>query len=187
MGQPASPRWGGAREIKSDGHHRSQSPQKVNGDVRLFFRYLVFGVLFSLGSCLAQVVTIRVVNAKNGQPLQGRQVSVSLLYEKDEPVPEKYDANLSLLTDANGEVHFALSNPAPAHISAQVRVPESWRCACGVLATTEELTRSGIVASRATAGSGKPATPAKAVPGEIVFSARPLSFWERLLYPFVKG
>jgi len=153
--------------------------------VQFFFRYLVIVALFSLGSCFAQVVAVRVVNANNGQPLQGRQVSVSLLYEKGEPVPEKYDANLSLLTDAKGEVHFALPNPAPAHISAQVHMPDSWRCACGILAPTEELIHSGIVAPGVTAG--KPATAAKAVPGEILFSAGPLSFWERLLYPFVKG
>jgi hypothetical protein len=155
--------------------------------VQLFFRYLVIVVivaLFSLGSCFAQVVAVRVVNASNGQPLQGRQVSVSLLYEKGEPVPQKYDANLNLLTDANGEVHFTLPSPAPTHISVQARLPESWRCACGILAPTEELIRSGIVAPGATAG--KSSIPAKAVPGEILFSGRPLSFWERLLYPFVK-
>lgn len=157
--------------------------------MQLFFRYLVIVVvvaLFSLGSCFAQVVAIRVVNASNGQPLQGRQVSVSLLYERGEPVPEKYDANLNLLTDATGEVHFTLPSPAPAHISVQAHVPESWRCACGILAPTEELIRSGIVAPGATTGSGKPSTPAKAVPGEVLFSARPLSLWERLFYPFVK-
>jgi len=156
-------------------------------NVQLLFHYSVFVVLFSVGSCFAQVVVIRAVNGNNGQPLQGRQVSVSLLYGKGEPAPEKYEASLNLVTDANGEAHFALPSPAPAHISAQVRVPESWRCGCGVLATTEELIHTGVVAPGATVGSGNPATGAKIVPGEILFSARPLSFWERLLYPFVKG
>jgi len=155
--------------------------------VQLFFRHLVFVVLFSLSSCFAQVVTIRVVNANNGQGLRKQQVYVSLLYEKGESVPEKYDANLSLLTDANGEVRFALPNPAPAHMSASVRLPEHWLCGCGVLVTTGEVISRGIVGPGAAAGIGRPATPAKAAPGEILILARPLSFWERLLYPLEKS
>ena len=38
-------------------------------------------LLLMLGpSCLAQVVTVRVINAADGHPLQKQQVSVSLLY-----------------------------------------------------------------------------------------------------------
>src|SRR5579885_3162217 len=96
-------------------------------------RYLAFVAVSLLGSCSAQVVVIRAINGNNGQPLQGRQVSVSLLYGKGEPAPKKYDASLNLVTDVKGEVQFALPSPVPAHISAQVRVPESWRCGCRVL------------------------------------------------------
>jgi hypothetical protein len=67
----------------------AQSPPESDEDVQLFFRYLVVAAVFSLGSCFAQVVTIRVVSPNNGKPLRGRQVSVSLLYEKGESVPEK--------------------------------------------------------------------------------------------------
>ena len=151
-----------------------------------FSRYLVFVALFSLGSCFAQVVTIRIVNPNNGKPLHGRQVSVSLRYEKGESVPEKYDANLNLVTDANGEVRFALPNPAPRYISAEVSLPEIWGC-CGLLATTDEVIRVGIVGPVGTVGSGRSAPPAKAVPGEILFLARPPSLWERLLYPLMKS
>jgi hypothetical protein len=170
----------------ADALNRSKLPES-DEDMRLFFRYLVIASLLSFGFGFAQVVTIRVVNPKNSKPLQGRQISVSLLYEKGETVPERYDANLSLVTDADGEVRFALPNPAPRHMSAHVSLPDIWGC-CGVLATTEEVIRVGIVAPEGTVESGrKSALPTKAVPGEVLFLARPPSFWERLFYPLEKG
>jgi len=153
-------------------------------------RYLTLLCVLSVGfSCPAQTVTIRVVNANDGSPLQHQPVSVSLLYEKGETTPAKYDANLSLQTDANGEIRFELPKPAPAHMAAQVRLTsEHWHCGCMVLAATQDVIEKGIVDSAASASESK-RSPAlvKAVPGEILFVARPLSFWERLLYPFVKG
>lgn len=155
----------------------------------MLLRYLALIFMLSIGlTCFAQTVTIRVVNANDGSPLQHQPVSVSLLYENGQKPPAKYDANLKLQTDAHGEVRFVLPAPAPAHISAQVRVaPSRWRCGCGVLVATEELTRDGVVGPLPAADAGKFAAPFKAAPGEILFVARPLSFWERLLYPFVKG
>lgn len=138
--------------------------------------------------CFAQVVTVRVINAADGRPLQKQQVSVSLLYEKGEKTPAKYEANLSLETDANGEAHFTLPEPAPPHISAQVRLTsEHWRCGCGVLAATGDVIQKGIVSPLPGGESKKAAASLKVAPGEILFAARPLSFFERLLYPFVKG
>jgi hypothetical protein len=151
-----------------------------------FFRYLVCLLLPWFGPfCLAQPLTIRVINANNGHPLQKQQVSVSLLYGKGEKPPAKYDASLRLETDVNGEAHFTLPEPAPVHLSAQVRLDWGhWRCGCGVLAVTEDVIQKGIVES---ADPGKSPPPITARPGEILFVARPLSFLERLLYPFVKG
>ena len=138
--------------------------------------------------CLAQVVTVRVINAIDGRPLQKQQISVSLLYEKGEKTPAKYDANLTLETDANGETHFTLPEPVPPHISAQVRLTsEHWRCGCGVLAATGDVLLKGIVGPLPGGESKRAATFLKPTPGEILFAARPLSFFERLLYPFVKG
>jgi hypothetical protein len=155
----------------------------------MLLRYLTLICLLSVGfSCFAQTVTIRVVNANDGSPLQYQPVSVSQLYDKGQMHPAKYDANLNLQTDADGKVRFVLLVPAPAHISAQVRVaPAHWRCGCGVLVATEELIRDGVVGPLPAADEGKSAAPLKAPPGEILIVARPLSFWERLLYPFVKG
>jgi hypothetical protein len=158
--------------------------------MKTHFRYLVFVLMACLGPpCYAQTVIVRVINANDGRPLKNQPVSLSLLYEKGETTPAKYDPNLNLQTGANGEVGFVLPNPAPAHMAAQVRLTsEHWHCGCMVLAVTQDVTQKGIVDSAASASESRrsPAL-AKAVPGEILFVARPLSFWERLLYPFVKG
>jgi hypothetical protein len=155
----------------------------------MLFRCLVFVLLLLVEPlCFAQAVTVRVVNAADGHPLQKQQVSVSLLYEKGEKTPAKYEANLSLETDANGEARFTLPEPTPPHILAQVRLTsEHWRCGCGVLAASGDVIQKGIVGPLPGGEPKKTTASLKAAPGEILFVARPLSFFERLLYPFVKG
>lgn len=141
--------------------------------------------------CLAQEVevTVRVINAANGRPLQKQAVSVSFLYDKkyDKEVPAKYDAVLNLETNVNGEAHFKLPEPPPVHFSAQVRVDWSrWKCGCGILGSTDDLIRRGLVGPVATADSKKSAALFKAAPREVLFLARPVPFLERLLYPLTK-
>lgn len=137
--------------------------------------------LLAVGSlCLAKAVTVRVINEDNGRPLQHQQVTISLLYEKGERAQAKYDAVLSLATDVNGEAQFRLPEPAPAHFSAFVRIDLTrWRCPCFVLASTGNVMQKGIVESAA--DRRRPRAPVKAVPGDILFIAHPLSFFERLL------
>jgi len=151
-------------------------------------RYIAFVFLLTLSpsspSCFAQAVTIRVINANDGRPLQRQPVSVTLSYSRGKKSP----ASLSFDTDLNGEVHFVLPKPAPERLSAQVQLTsEHWRCGCGVVVATNTLVQEGVVGPLP-GGLPKPsAARINAVPGEILFVARPLSFWERLLYPFVKG
>lgn len=86
-------------------------------------RYLVCPLLLWFGySCAGQAVTIRVVDAAHGHPLQKQRVSVTLFYDKGERRPAKYDATLGIETDASGEAHFKLPEPAPAHFAAVVHV-----------------------------------------------------------------
>jgi len=157
--------------------------------MQTFFRYLVCVFLLALGhSCLAQTATIRVINANDGRPLQRQHVSVSLLYDKEGTAPTKYVANLIFEIDVNGEVHFVLPAPVPTHVSAEVRLTsEHWRCGCGVVVATEDLIQKGIVGPLPDGQSKNSAAPIKAVHGEILFVACPLSFLERILHPFVKG
>jgi hypothetical protein len=65
--------------------------------------------------------------------------------------------------------------------------PAHWHCACGSLASTEELVSNGIVSQMPPGRQGKSAVPTTATPAQILFFARPLSFWQRLLYPLAKG
>jgi hypothetical protein len=160
--------------------------QVVNGG----YRYLACLLLLCLGPfCQAQEVKVRVINAANGRPLEKQAVSVSFLYDKkyDKEIPAKYDAILNLETDVNGEAHFKFPEPPPVHFSSQVRVDWSrWHCGCGVLGSTDDLVRKGILGPVQPTESKKSAAPFVAVPGEILFVARPLSFFERLIYPIMK-
>jgi hypothetical protein len=153
-----------------------------------YLRRIRWFLLFWLSSfCAAQVVTIRVIEAADGRPLQKQRVSVSLLYDKNEPTPTKYDAVLSLETDQNGEAQFRLPEPAPAHLATQVNLTsEHWRCGCSLLATTRDLIQKGIVEPKPGPESKKSAVLAKAEPGEILILARRLTLFERLLYPLMK-
>jgi hypothetical protein len=140
-------------------------------------RYLAGSVLIWIGPvCPAQTITIRAVNGKNGYPLPRQNVTISLLYEKGEKAPAKYSAQLNLETDDNGETHFTLPEPPPAHLAASVRIDWShWRCPCALLDSTQNVLQSGVVKAEP---SGKDSGNPK--PGEILFVARPLSLFYRL-------
>lgn len=137
---------------------------------------------------VAQVITVRVIDATNGHPLHKQRVSVSLLYDKGEPTPAKYEQTLNLETSVDGKVQFTLPEPPPRHLSAQVSLSSGqWRCGCSVLATTQDLIQKGIVSPLPGTAPKKSEPAAITTPNEILFLARPLTFFERLLYPLVKG
>lgn len=140
--------------------------------MKMLVRCLVCGLVLAFAPfCMAQVVTVRIVNASDGHPLEKQKVSVG---------------SLSLETDANGKAQFNLPEPAPAHLMVLVTVDWGrWHCRCGTLAATKDVIQTGIVESAA--DSKKSAAFEKATPGEILFVVRPLSFFERLFYPLLKG
>lgn len=50
--------------------------------------YAASGILFCFApSCLAQTVTVRVINGKDGHPLSSQGVAISLLYDGAEKAP----------------------------------------------------------------------------------------------------
>ena len=128
------------------------------------------------------------INAADGSPLPKLKVAVSLLYEKGEATPVKFNAHSSLETDANGEAKFRLPEPSPKHLSARAEINWArWHCGCGVLVATKDVMRKGIVNSAASSGQlRKSPNLNRAVPGEILFVARPLSLFERLFGPLLK-
>lgn len=159
-------------------------------EVATSLRHLACFLLFSVApSCLAQEAKLRVIIGANGHPLPKLAVSVSFLYDNkyDKEIPANYDAFLKLETDENGEAHFKFPQPPPLHFSAQVRVDWShWHCGCEMLGSTGDLVREGIRGPVPVSDKNKFAASYKAVPGEILVIARPLSFFERLLYPLMK-
>lgn len=148
------------------------------GTLRLF----AFLLLLCFGPvCRAQEITVRVINVNTGRPLPKQPVTVAFLYDKnyDKTIPPNHARGLHLETDANGEARFTFPEPAPVHFSAELHVDWSrWNCGCGVTGSTDDLLAKGMVTSIFAAP--------KPVPGQILFVAWPLSFFQRLLYPLTK-
>ena len=62
-----------------------------------YLRHLMTWILaLGFGSLSFGQVTIkiRLINEDNGNPIQKQPITVSMLYEKDEKTPPKYDATL---------------------------------------------------------------------------------------------
>ncbi len=156
--------------------------------MKLCFRSLAWLFLLWISpACFGQVITIRVINGKNGQPLVKQPISIALEYRQSEPKPAKYDAHLSLETDANGSVQVSLPNPAPVHLSVGAHLTsEYWHCICSTPPSviTKEILQEGIVVG---GGLGSFEDSRKVAPGELLFVARPFTFFERIFYPLLKG
>jgi hypothetical protein len=155
--------------------------------MKLYFWSLTWLLLLWISpSCFGQVVRVRVVNGKNGQPLVKQHISISLQYRAGEPQPTKYGPRLSIETDANGVAHVSLPEPAPAHLSVSAHLTsEYWHCVCTTppSVASKELWQEGILVG---GESGSPKAWAKAAPGELLFVARPFTFFERIFYPLYK-
>jgi hypothetical protein len=147
-------------------------------------RYLTCLLLMCSGcSCFGQVITVRIVNANNGHALAGQDVSVAFRrqFEKD---PAKYDSNLHLQTDSNGDAKFALPQPAPEQLWVGAGLPsENWFCACSTRAyeRTQDVVEKGIVGL-----DPKNKLVLGRRPGQIIFVARPYNLFERLMAPLLR-
>ncbi len=150
-----------------------------------YLRHLAWLLLvWSNSRCFAQVITVRIINDKNGHALPGQRISVSLFYGKGEAAPQKYESKLSLETDANGVAQFTLPQPPPAHLWVGAGLPSQyWFCSCNTeaRAATQEIIEKGS-GGRIDSKSKVP----DAKPGEIVFDARPYNLFYRILYPLLK-
>jgi hypothetical protein len=157
--------------------------KKHRGWLVCLLSILITSVAFS------QVIKIRVVDIKNERPLANRSIALTLLYDKGERTPDRYDGLLRAQTDSKGEAQFRLPEPAPTHLSAQVGLgsDEHWRCGCNVLFETQEAVEKGIVGPRPGPWSKKKVTSVKVVPAEIVILARPWTLFERILAPLLRG
>jgi hypothetical protein len=156
--------------------------------MRFLLRYAVWFslLLFAYPVCArAQNIKIRAINAEDGKPLAKQDVTVNLIYEKKENAPPNIEWTLHLSAGADGTVSLPLPAPAPDRLWVQVdSIPQHWRCACYVLANTQDVISKGLTLL----GNWKmtPSVDAHPRPGQIVFSARPPTFFERLLDPFME-
>jgi hypothetical protein len=129
----------------------------------------------------AQSVGIRVIDMK-GQAIANQPVRVSFFAEK---LAKAADA-VTLETDARGEASFNLPEPAPPHLEVRVNLKDNrWFCNCVLMTDTSTVLQRGVV-EWAPHESPAPKLWPDAQPGHIVFVARPIGFFERLLYPLIK-
>jgi hypothetical protein len=132
--------------------------------------------------CIAQTVRVRVIN-DDGRPLPKQAIFVQFFSEK----PANISPPLHIETDANGEAQFNISESRPENIDVRLALTsEHWHCLCWVMVGTEKLLREGIVQISPTKVPNAPIAPANREPGQIVFIARPFTFFEKLLYPLLK-
>jgi hypothetical protein len=127
-------------------------------------------------ACVAQEVTVRVINAKNGQPLPNESVVVQFMGT------QASSSSMQLTTDAKGEAHFNIPDSQTEHLDVRVVLKSGhWDCGCWVM-TDPKTVQQGIVAYTPIKNHDMPV----AKPNEIIVLARPLRFIERLLWPIVK-
>jgi hypothetical protein len=123
----------------------------------------------------SQVITIRVINGKNGRPLPKKHIMVSLRDENN----GKGSSHMQLETDVRGEARFTLPDPVPARLSVVVFLKSrSWRCGCSALVATQEVIQKGLAKGQAFTGA---AIPVVTAPGEISFAAHRRPFFDWLL------
>jgi hypothetical protein len=144
---------------------------------RLPYFAWVLLLTFVPGECRGgQILRVHIVNTKDGKPLKNETVTVSFLYEGEQPAPP-----LQLQTDQNGEAVFNLPEPAPMDLDIRVKLKsEYWHCGCMALVVPKDIIQKGFTTATEASGGLKPG------PGEILFVARPYSLWERILAPLVK-
>lgn len=139
---------------------------------------------FACGTAVAQTITVRVVDVKDGHPLAKRSVALSLLFRNAKTGTDR-STRLQEETDANGDARFVLTNTVPDHLGIEVDLaPKDWLCGCNFLASTDDVISKGVRGPFAR----EKTLPAMAnpEPGEIVVLAKSTSFWQRLLYPLTK-
>jgi len=158
--------------------------------------WLFAPLLFSLvvTECAAHTVKIRLVNSTNGSPVTNLKIFVFGVSGKANAQPEdpqkfldKHAApDVRLLTDANGEAHFDLPNPAPDHfyVHAELEGPV-WDCTCLVRVVTEEVLRKGLTISNSQEGLSPGKFSTQPEPGEIVLRLTPTPWWVRVFWPLL--
>src|ERR1039457_6021706 len=100
--------------------------------VRLVLASVFFAALAT--ACVAQEVTVRVVNVTNDQPLPNESVVVQFLS------PQASSSSRRLTTDAKGEAHFNIPDSQIEHIDVRVVLKSGrWDCNCSIVTDTKTV------------------------------------------------
>jgi hypothetical protein len=157
--------------------------------------WLFAPLLFSLvgTESAAQTVRIRLVNSTNGTPMTNLKISVFGVSGKANAQPEDprrlldkhATPDVRLVTDANGEAHFDLPNPAPDHFYIHELPGPAWDCTCLVRVVTEEVSLKRRTISNSQEGLSPGNVSTQPAPGEIVFRLKPTPWWVRVFWPLL--
>ena len=159
----------------------------------MYWKSLIFAVTalcVMAWPCAAQTITVRLQNAENGQPVVGQEVDVRFSVPKLKGSDGPGEGNQKFTTDAAGEVHVAVPNPAPKVVLVTVPNPGNsrWLGFYDLLLKLDRVLNRGFVGDLALdlgPSQEMPSGP-NAVPGTIAIPMRPTPFWQRILYPFLK-
>jgi hypothetical protein len=138
-------------------------------------RFAAFLIVLAVSTptCLAQVVTVRLVDVKSLRPLKG--TIVRLRFQDLHPLRIRSDY-LDGVTDKEGRAAFELPEPTPDRVLVEPQI-QNWDMCSHLAYETPKVLRSGVVGQDfcryADLGFS-------AKPGEIVLFVRHISFWERL-------
>jgi|SRR5271168_1417261 len=160
-------------------------------------RYLLGFALLVVGSanltCFGQTITVRLIKATDGSPVARHKVLVAGI-SGNGVTPEEAlrrlvtkpsTPELSLVTDAQGEVQITLPKPAPAYFYVRaVLSPHVWDCICLLRVSTEDAIQKGLLfdSHDGRSRSGRSVRP-KA--GEITLRLRPNPLWVRVFWPLL--
>jgi len=134
----------------------------------------------SASICLAQDVSVRLVDTRNGHPIQNEKVR-ALFHASGTPDVQTLEAN----TVADGTVKFQVPTPTPQQLTVQV--DRLYPCFNMSPNDLKEILTTGIVSCCSKPPQGclckftKKTLGVKAEPGQVVLFVRPFTRWERFL------
>jgi hypothetical protein len=162
---------------------------------RKIWLFVLLLPLYVNGTCFAQTVTVRIVNATNESPLKNEKVFVPGINGKEETQDEAHfklitkpnTPDLRLVTDVKGEAQFQLPNLVPAYVYVRAELSRPlWDCTCLFRVSTEQVTQKGFIVTTYDNERSRSKTSIQPKLGEVLIRLTPTPWWERLFYPLFR-
>lgn len=135
-------------------------------------------LLLGFSICSAQEFSVRLIDARNGQPLPNKALTITFTEN------ERALKGFTVRTDVNGNANFHLPTPLPPNVL--VRNYDLYPCYQLTAANTQDLQQSGLVSRYSQQEQAcrfnfsKEASEIKAKPCQIILLARPETLWEKI-------